>query len=112
MTIPDDSQPTTDALRVDPPPTCSTSSAEEPCENCGGLRYIQDAGFACCSVCNPGNLRYEKPISSIKITGRLVEAGDDDNGTPRIIFETTREDLAKAGALPLYMVGATLEISW
>jgi hypothetical protein len=43
-----------------PPTTGSPSSAEEVCPNCDNLRYIQDAGFACCSVCNPNNSFYTK----------------------------------------------------
>jgi len=30
------------------------------CPNCNNLRYIQDAGFACCSVCNPDNSFYQE----------------------------------------------------
>jgi hypothetical protein len=37
---------------------CSPSL--EVCTNCNNLRYIQDAGFACCSVCNPDNSFYRK----------------------------------------------------
>lgn len=31
---------------------------EKVCSNCNNLRYIQDAGFACCESCNPDNSFY------------------------------------------------------
>lgn len=40
------------------PATCSPSSVKAVCPNCNNLRYIQDAGFACCSVCNSDNSFY------------------------------------------------------
>ena len=57
-------------------------------------------------------MKYEKSehTKSIQMTGRLIEVGDDDNRTPRIVFETTREELIFAGKMPLYIVGATLQI--
>ena len=34
-------------------------------------------------------------------TGKLIEAGNDEDGTPRIVFEVTREQLA-GWPLPFY----------
>lgn len=35
-----------------------TASAGGVCPSCENMRYIQDAGFVCCSVCNPDNSFY------------------------------------------------------
>lgn len=47
-----------------PESTAAVCPATVVCPNCNNLRYIQDAGFACCETCNPNNSFYEKPIQT------------------------------------------------
>ena len=39
----------------------------------------------------------EPPVRSSELIGRCVEAGDDDEGQPRLIIHTTREQLRLFG---------------
>lgn len=41
------------------------TTIDKICPNCNNLRYIQDAGFACCSECNPNNSFYKNPNTQI-----------------------------------------------
>ncbi len=37
------------------------------------------------------------PVRSSELVGRCVEVGDDDEGQPRLIIHTTREELMRFG---------------
>ena len=39
----------------------------------------------------------EPPVRSSELVGRCVEVGDDDEGQPRLIIHTTREQLMSFG---------------
>jgi len=39
----------------------------------------------------------EPPVRSSELVGRCVEVGDDDEGQPRLIIHTTREQLMRFG---------------
>lgn len=47
-----------------------------------------------CADCRQGNL---PPVRSSELVGRCVEVGDDDEGQPRLIIHTTREQLKRIG---------------
>jgi hypothetical protein len=43
------------------------------------------------------SLPSEPPVRCIRLVGRCIEVGDDDEGQPRLIIHTTREQLMNFG---------------
>jgi len=45
----------------------------------------------------------EPPVRCIRLVGRCIEVGDDDEGQPRLIIHTTREQLMRFGRNLVYV---------